>query len=182
MHKSGLGAIAAICLTGCAATITATENAPAPKALEHSEDIGATRWIKKPGSIQFCDSPYLAAKCQHRDTGKFIVDGIERPGFTLFVRVRFDDGELGYVPELDYLIGTSTTDPAVAAAECKRRGDPRIGMTAAQVAATCWGKPENVNRTIVAGSTEDQYVYAGGRYVYLRNGVVNAIQASGSLR
>jgi hypothetical protein len=26
------------------------------------------------------------------------------------------------------------------AAECKRRGDPRVGMTAEQVEATCWGQ------------------------------------------
>jgi hypothetical protein len=55
-------------------------------------------------------------------------------------------------------------------------------MSYKQVEATCWGKPEHVNRTENASAIEDQYVYGDGRYVYLRNGVVTSIQASGSVR
>jgi hypothetical protein len=65
-----------------------------------------------------------------------------------------------------------------------RCGPPRtrIGMTAKQVEATCWGKPEHVNRTQTAGVISDQYVYSNGRYVYLHNGIVTSIQATGTLR
>jgi hypothetical protein len=73
-------------------------------------------------------------------------------------------------------------DPVKAAADCKRHGDPHIGMTAKQVEATCWGKPDRVNRTQTAGVISDQYVYDNGRYVYLRNGIVTSIQATDTLR
>jgi hypothetical protein len=56
------------------------------------------------------------------------------------------------------------------------------GMTAKQVEATCWGKPNHVNRTETAGVIFDQYVYSDSRYVYLQNGVVTSIQATGTLR
>jgi hypothetical protein len=54
---------------------------------------------------------------------------------------------------------TVICDPVKAAAECKRRGDPRFGVTAKQVEATCWGKPDHVNRTETAGVISDQHVY-----------------------
>jgi hypothetical protein len=62
-------------------------------------------------------------------------------------------------------------------AECKRRGEPRIGMTYKQVEETCWGKPKDVNRTQTASGTSDQLVYSDGHYVYLRNGIVTGIQS-----
>ena len=70
----------------------------------------------------------------------------------------------------------------MAAAECKRRGDPRVGMTAEQVKASCWGKPGHVNRTHTADGISDQYVYGDGRYVDLRDGIVTSIQGAGTLR
>jgi hypothetical protein len=65
-----------------------------------------------------------------------------------------------------------------AAAECKRLGSPRIGMTADQVIATCWGKPASINRKETATGTSEQYVYSGRRLrlVYLRDGVVTSIE------
>jgi hypothetical protein len=77
---------------------------------------------------------------------------------------------------------TVICDPVKAAAECERCGDPRFGVTAKQVEATCWGKPDHVNRTETAGVISDQYVHGDSRYVYLRNGIVTSIQASGTLR
>ena len=73
-------------------------------------------------------------------------------------------------------------DPAVAAAECKRRGDPRVGMTAKQVRATCWGDPDHVDRGETARGVAERYVYGRGRYVLLHNGVVTSVQISGRLR
>lgn len=53
---------------------------------------------------------------------------------------------------------------------------PEIGMTAEEVENSSWGKPNHVNRTTTANNVSEQWVYGSGRYVYLDNGVVTAIQ------
>lgn len=52
---------------------------------------------------------------------------------------------------------------------------PQIGMTADQLLASSWGKPDSVNRTTTAYSVSEQWVYMFG-YVYVENGIVTAIQ------
>jgi hypothetical protein len=76
-------------------------------------------------------------------------------------------------------VSASETDPAIAAAECKRRGEPRLGMNAKQLEATCWGKPDHINRRQTAKGIRDQYVYLSGRYVDLHNGIVTSIDQGG---
>jgi hypothetical protein len=166
-------------------------------AAAHAEEtklIGQPRWMGS-GSIlgiRVCDEAFLMTdtRCDHVTKGKFVVDGVEDkkfrgagqtvrkfPSGSMF-HVTFEDGRTGFIDEMD--IGeTKTQDPAIAAAECKKRGDPKVGMTSAQVAGTCWGKPEKVNRTATGSTIHDQYVYSGSRYVYLRNGIVDGIQTSG---
>jgi hypothetical protein len=39
-----------------------------------------------------------------------------------------------------------------------------------------WGRPDDINRTIVPGKTHEQWVYGLGSYVYFENGIVTAIQ------
>jgi hypothetical protein len=51
----------------------------------------------------------------------------------------------------------------------------RIGMPGVY-AGMSWGEPDHVNTTVVAGRTSEQWVYANGRYLYVDNGVVTAIQ------
>jgi len=52
-----------------------------------------------------------------------------------------------------------------------------IGMTTKQVRdATSWGEPLKVNRTILQGVEDEQWVYGGGQYLYFRNGRLYAIQ------
>lgn len=53
---------------------------------------------------------------------------------------------------------------------------PQIGMTAAEVVKTSWGRPNDINRTTTASNIHEQWVYYGGRYVYLDNGIVTTIQ------
>jgi len=56
-----------------------------------------------------------------------------------------------------------------------------IGMTAAQV-QEAWGQPTNVNRSVSAGGTNEQWVYPRGaaktNYVYLDDGIVRSFQTS----
>ena len=39
-----------------------------------------------------------------------------------------------------------------------------------------WGDPSDINTTITQEGRREQWVYGSGRYAYLRNGVVTALQ------
>jgi hypothetical protein len=55
-------------------------------------------------------------------------------------------------------------------------------MSAKQVVASCWGKPDHVDRRETAGGISERYVYNKGVYVILRNGIVTAVETRGRLR
>ncbi len=147
--------------------------------------MGKTYWSTSIAGLRFCDTPSGLGKCKYYEKGSFTVTGLaEDIGGDPAYAITTGTGENGYVP-WTYAHEFVTEDPAKtkvkAAAECKRRGEPRIGMTAAQAIATCWGKPERVNRTQTGARTSDQYVYPGGRYLYFQNGVLTSMQVSGTL-
>ena len=52
-----------------------------------------------------------------------------------------------------------------------------IGMTAEMV-REAWGPPRKINETVTASGRDEQWVYDADQYVYLRNGVVRALQTS----
>lgn len=53
----------------------------------------------------------------------------------------------------------------------------RVGMSAKQVVeSTSWGEPDSINRTVTGAGVDDQWVYAGGSYLYFHNGRLRAIQ------
>jgi hypothetical protein len=54
--------------------------------------------------------------------------------------------------------------------------EPAIGMTAAEVEASTWGKPKSINKTTTIYGTSEQWVYSGFRYIYIDYGYVTAIQ------
>ena len=74
---------------------------------------------------------------------------------------------------------TTTLDPVTAAAECKKKGNPKLGMTAAQVKATCWGPPTYVNAKVRKTGKYEQYVYGDNKFVYLRDGIVTSVSIKG---
>jgi hypothetical protein len=45
-----------------------------------------------------------------------------------------------------------------------------------KLAELSWGRPKKVNHTITSGKTSEQWVYDSGRYLYIENGKVVAIQ------
>ncbi len=51
-----------------------------------------------------------------------------------------------------------------------------IGMTKEQVLSTNWGAPKDINRTITANHTSEQWVYQYGSYLYFEDGILVAIQ------
>jgi hypothetical protein len=50
-----------------------------------------------------------------------------------------------------------------------------IGMSADQ-ARLSWGEPNDINRTIIHGERSEQWVYGEHTYLYVKNGVVTAVQ------
>jgi hypothetical protein len=190
--------LTAFLLTGCGTAASTEEQNrwlkvdPAPRGTAHE-----TRWVSSssPLGINLCDEAFISSDthCERVKSGKFIYDGSEPKKFRLGSNVStfpsgkmyhatFSDGRTGFIDEIEFEYETTTRDPALVAADCKRRGDPKIGMTTKEVTATCWGKPQHVNRTATANVISDQFVYGNGRYVYLENGIVRSIQITGALR
>lgn len=55
--------------------------------------------------------------------------------------------------------------------------EPYIGMPKEQLENSTWGKPNDINITeIEGGHVYEQWCYTGGRYVYVDDGYVSAIQ------
>jgi hypothetical protein len=163
----------------------------AQEKAQYERNVGKGYWIAS--ALRFCPVPNrINTKCQILGDGYLKIDGIEHgiteapagnlPSRERYYHVTLHDGRTGYILTADLMEHGADIDPEMAAAECKRRGDPRVGMTATQVEATCWGKPGHVNRTHTAGGISDQYVYGDGRYVDLQDGIVTSIQDTGTLR
>ncbi|AFM41004.1 hypothetical protein Desaci_2029 [Desulfosporosinus acidiphilus SJ4] len=66
-------------------------------------------------------------------------------------------------------------EEAKAKALAKTQG-VRIGMTQQQVLDSSWGRPNEVNRTVTANGTHEQWVYDNGGYLYFDNGILTAVQ------
>lgn len=56
------------------------------------------------------------------------------------------------------------------------KGGAAIGDTEARIRKCGWGKPQRINRTTTAHGVREQWVYGGGNYLYLKDGVVTAVQ------
>jgi hypothetical protein len=200
---------ALLALTGCANALDGksneskshleTQTIMSPEELAHAKQkIGKSFWASGRIGLYVCAEPDGRTRCDYVNSGKFVVQDletrkartsngiIELPGhlykITFTGEHGFTNGHVGYADASSFDANVTEKDPAIAVAECKRRGNPRVGMTADQVTATCWGKPEHVNRTETGTHISDQYVYSSGRYVYLENGIVTSIQSSGTLR
>lgn len=53
---------------------------------------------------------------------------------------------------------------------------PEIGITREQLKMSSWGLPEDINKTTTKHGVSEQWVYGNGKYVYLENEIVTAIQ------
>lgn len=108
----------------------------------------------------------------------FLIQAVD-PGanYSYDYRVTLQDGRTAW-------IGTSSPflfdfDPVAQAkqnqAECERRGQPKIGMTPAELVASCWGKPRRIIKKTTAAGVEENYVYTIGHIVKLTDGKVSEI-------
>jgi len=177
-------AIALAAMMGCAKRPPAVdfEKDFLQEKAKYEPNIGKTYWLS--GSRFLCPtSTTNVIDCTSIPPGtKLQLDGIER-GITndAYYHVTLEDGRTGYVSAFDLVRFGTDIDPAQAAADCKRRGEPRVGMSAKQVEATCWGKPDHVDRLKTVQGTTDRYVYDQGR-VILKDGIVTSVKISGTLR
>lgn len=151
--------------------------------------VGTTRWVNGSFPVSVCDAiidggempkchpvkagtPLKIIRAVRKNTGYVEMDvgyAVEEPS-----------GARGYVHSTDPILMSDEAQKKksdAAANDCKKRGGVSIGMTAAQVYASCWGKPRSVNETITARGKHAQWVYGSG-YLYLDDGIVTSMQVS----
>lgn len=142
---------------------------------------GKTLWILDGfAAADFCKRP--AEDCGRRFRGPFQVTGLvagpDRWDYFVLKAIGSTDT---YFTKWNNSIYFVEYDPEErsrkAAEECRRKGDPKIGMNWQDVYDTCWGRPTKINTTETSAGTFDQFVYPGGKYLYLLDGYVTAIQS-----
>ena len=123
---------------------------------------------------KYRDTPSLAPTIYYlvdEYDGKWIKDAVGLKAINPFYR--------GYGSYLEYIEDDEVTFDQLEAIYNKElnRKAPSVGMTEEQVRESTWGEPEKINRTTTASGVEEQWCYTSPRrYVYLRDGVVTAIQ------
>jgi hypothetical protein len=166
---------------------TPVANSPLPSMQKYNDYVGKDYWVSHT-SYQLCDVPNSLHCSQFLNQGTHLkVDGLvpnhsDVGGTSIdapYFHVVLDDGRAGFVDAEIFLPMTATVDTAIAAAECKKKGDPKLGMNAKQVAATCWGPPSYVNTKIRQTGKYEQYVYGDNKFVYFQNGIVTSVSVKG---
>jgi hypothetical protein len=150
-----------------------------------SDALNKRYWINpKSVPIFVCQSTGYPAKtegCEERTGGSFVVDRVFAGQYGWkYDHVTFDDGKSGYIRDYEKVRFLSE-DPLLTAAkeaegECKQRGEPRIGMSIAEVVATCWGRPAQIKPVNGANGAQQQYVYGSGKSLYFTNGILAKIE------
>jgi hypothetical protein len=192
MRLSTIMLCAALCgLAGCAANhqvdFTPVASSPLPSMQKYNDYVGKDYWVTT-GVLKLCKAPTSFDCMDFPSAGTHLkVDGlvpnhlVNLSGATFddpYFHVVLDDGSSSFAAADTFLALTTTIDPAVAAEECRKKGDPKLGMNATQVAATCWGPPHYVNTTQRTTGKYEQYVYGDNKFVYLTNGVVTEIRVN----
>lgn len=171
-------------LSACAPAI----HAPSARLDSAHREVGKVKWTKAEG-VLVCEAPPtdLLPKCPKKH-GKFTVSDVHRATYAqLSYLIEFENGEAGYTPDIDYRYGVYDYDPAqkraeenkkkaAEKAECDRRGGVRVGMTKAEVLASCWGKPERMNKTTTTRGTTEQWVYFRQYLYFNEDGRLTTIQ------
>jgi hypothetical protein len=80
------------------------------------------------------------------------------------------------IPSLNALIKVEEQKRLQEIAKKKKSEGVSIGMTAADVEASSWGKPQRINTTTNKWGERQQWVYGNGNYLYFEKGVLTSIQ------
>lgn len=148
--------------------------------------IGKRLWVSIPSwnqnvvEITFVKDDWTTARTLKLKSGaSFVVTGyVDDPrGGAGDYAVKLNDGRTGWVGASSPFV--FDFDPVVREkeerAECDRRGQPKIGMTPAELIETCWRKPRRVVKKTTAAGVEENYVYSLGHIVKVVDGKVTEI-------
>jgi hypothetical protein len=167
--------------------LTPVANSPLPSMQKYNGYIGKEYWITAI-LVRLCEGPSSLHCLQFLPKGTHLkVDGLvpnhsEVAGTSIdnpYFHVVLDDGHAGFASAVILTNAIAVIDPAITTAECKKKGGPRIGMTAAQVKVSCWGPPKYVNVKARTTGKYEQYVYGDNKFVYLRDGIVTSVSIKG---
>jgi hypothetical protein len=179
-------------LAGCSSErkseLTPETRSSLPSMQKYNDYVGRDYWVTV--GLQLCEQP-TSLHCSdvlkvgtHLKLDSLVPNHTELVGTSHsfdepYFHVIADDGRSGFTDARLFWSATTTVDPVVAAEECKKKGNPKLGMNAKQVAATCWGPPKYVNAKTRATGRYEQYVYGDDKFVYLRDGVVTSVSVKG---
>jgi hypothetical protein len=182
-------ASAAVVALSAASCVSSIPDYPSTTAVANAQDeyVGRKLWVNPSrGALAICEQPKdhtyrTREKCFNYAAGMFSIESaVMGPAGPDAYLVRTADGRTGYIDWYKTISADSETEhkrKLAEKADCDRRGGVSVGMTRAQVYASCWGRPQRINTTTTVGGDHEQLVY-GYDYVYLRNGVVTSIQTS----
>jgi len=137
-------------------------------------------WLAPHASVRLCPKPAPdimdRIQCPEMKPGKFTVTEVlllnKAPAY---YRIEAED-QAGYVRAEDRANFIDVDPQAKAVDVCTKAAKPRIGMTLAEAEQTCWGKPVTMKWVSETNPLRAQYVYGGGRYLYLERDVVVAVE------
>ena len=149
--------------------------------------MAAKRHSEAATALRVCASalPDKNLKLMFADAeARALVDDIEKPNATTFERARAIETLIQHYPEVGRKYESRGVDLRMELHDERRRNSeavranqtPGIGMAADDLRASSWGTPSSVNRTTTPYGTREQWVYGGGRYVYVERGRVVAVQ------
>jgi hypothetical protein len=155
--------------------------------------LGKRLWIavptSNPNSVELTTVRGNWANTEKFKTGSFVINGTFDDEFSSHdFWVTMQDGRKGYI-SADGWIFLLDKDPAVeakkaadaraaAADECARRGQPKIGMTTAELVETCWLRPVRIVKRTPASGIEESYIYTIGHIVEFTDGKITEIVES----
>lgn len=136
--------------------------------IEHSSNIDSTNYMG--------DTPLLVFSKSEGSNRKDVIEAFLNKGADVTIMNNRGKDISFYNDKYEKKSKERKSDSNKKAIETTIEGGPRIGMHEVQVVLTEWGKPNKINKTTTSYGVTEQWVYGSGRYVYLENGYVTAIQ------
>jgi hypothetical protein len=155
--------------------------------------VGKQYWLAETGKwTELCPLPDRDfEKCKKLYQGSFTIKSLalgegspaDRPvGYPLAMyRVEMAGGQAGYISVImrsRFLLESPKVTKDRAAAECGRRGQPKLGMTKQQATETCWGKPLKIIKTTTAAGVREDFLYGKDHILRFENESLSTIMES----
>lgn len=150
------------------------------------ELVGKRFWIRPMGPESSLEIKFSQGEPSKLRAGSIVVSAANDDGhYGIDLTVKLPDGRTGWISNGSAHL-LSPTDPVAdtkKAAEqaqakrqdCERRGQPKIGMTPAELVETCWRQPIRIVKKTTGAGIEESFVYGIGHIVKLTDGKVSEI-------